>query len=60
MTNASWYYVELDGKREGSSCVEANVDEGWVRREWTVGRITRSRKFYGKVFIVRYRGLSNS
>lgn len=54
MTNAHHFIVQLNGKNEGSACVEANSEEGWVRREWMVGGTTkRRRKFYGRVFIVR-------
>ncbi len=52
------YFVELDGKREGETCVEAKAstkdEEGWVRRRWVVGEEVRERRFYGRVFIVRF------
>lgn len=56
MPNASHFAVELNGKIEGQSCVEADSEEGWVRREWLVGKCQKNRKFYGRVFIVRVRG----
>ena len=58
MTNSHHFFVEFNGKREESSCVEANSEDGWVVREWEVGNAKRRRKFYGRVFIVRVSGLS--
>jgi hypothetical protein len=58
MTNSRHFFVEFNGKREGPTCVEANSEDGWIIREWEVGDMPRRRKFYGNVFIVRFKGLS--
>jgi len=56
MTNSNNFIVELDGKIQGKHiCVEANSDEGWVVLRPGYSGL---KKVYGRVFIVRVRGLS--
>lgn len=56
-TDADYFMVELNGKKEGPTCVEAQMGEdgaqGWVRRVWYDVFTKKDRKFYGNVFIVR-------
>lgn len=56
MTNDHHFIVQRNGKTEGQNCVEASSEEGWVRREWRVGRLKKRKKFYAMVFIVRVKG----